>query len=163
MAEVVWESVAAGNKLIIFGNGGSAADAQHLAAEFIGRYRLERPSMPALALADSSAALTAIANDYDYSTVFSRMIEGLGAPGDVALGISTSGQSANVAIGLDTARKRGLTTMAFTGASPGALAPFADFCLSIPASETARVQEGYMVVGHTLCELVEAHLASPDP
>lgn len=162
MASAVAEAVRRGNKILIFGNGGSAADAQHLAAELIGRYLFDRRPLPALALADSSASLTAIGNDYDYQDVFARQIEGLGAPGDVAIGLSTSGRSRNVIAALRMAQSRGLVTLALTGAHESPLAEVSDFCLRMPTSETPRVQECYMIAAHTICELVEETIVSPD-
>jgi D-sedoheptulose 7-phosphate isomerase len=158
MAHALAAAVADGKKVLVFGNGGSAADAQHITAELLGRYALDRRSLPAVALADSSAAVTAIGNDYDYIDIFSRQISGLGAPGDIAIGISTSGKSPNVIRGIQTARAKGLTTMALTGARDGPLTQGSDYCLMLPASETPRVQECYMVVAHTICELVERTL-----
>jgi D-sedoheptulose 7-phosphate isomerase len=161
MAEIAAAALAAlgaGNKILFFGNGGSAADAQHLAAELMGRFRLERRALPALALADNSSSVTAIANDYGYDDVFSRQIEGLAEAGDVAIGISTSGRSANVIRGLETAAARGLTTVALTGSGGEALRAICDHCLCVPSRDTARIQECHMLVGHTLCEAVEAEL-----
>jgi D-sedoheptulose 7-phosphate isomerase len=161
MAEAVAKAVERGKKVLIFGNGGSAADAQHISAELLGRYLLDRRALPAVALADCSAAVTAIGNDYAYADIFSRQISGLGAPGDVAIGISTSGTSVNVIRGLQTARANGLTTMALTGAREGPLSELADFCLKVPTPDTPRIQECYMVVAHTICELVEQTLDPP--
>jgi D-sedoheptulose 7-phosphate isomerase len=161
MAEIAAAALAAltaGHKILFFGNGGSAADAQHLAAELMGRFRLERRALPALALADNSSSVTAIANDYGYDDVFSRQIEGLADAGDVAIGISTSGRSANVIRGLETAAARGLTTVALTGSGGEALRAICDHCLCVPSTDTARIQECHMLVGHTLCEAVEAEL-----
>jgi D-sedoheptulose 7-phosphate isomerase len=158
MAEVISGAVTNGSKVLLFGNGGSAADAQHIAGELVGRYLVDRRPLPAIALGDCGAAVTAIANDYEYADVFSRQISGLGAAGDVAVGISTSGTSPNVIRGMQTARVKGLTTMALTGARPGPLSELSDFCLHLPASDTPRVQECCMVVAHTICELVELTL-----
>jgi D-sedoheptulose 7-phosphate isomerase len=154
-AAVVAEAIAAGGKLLTFGNGGSAADAQHIAAELVGRYVLDRAALPAVALAENSSTVTAVANDYSYEEVFKRHVEGLGRPGDVALGISTSGGSENVVRGLAAARERGLRTIAFTGASGGRLAAAADICVRVPSDDTPHVQEGHTVLAHALCELVE--------
>ena len=159
MATAVTEAVNAGNKVLIFGNGGSAADAQHLATELMGRFLVDRRALPAVAL-DSTAAVTAIGNDFDYPQVFARQVEGLGAPGDVAIGISTSGRSLNVIQALRTARSMGLVTMSLTGAGDSPLGEVSDFCLRVPTAETPRVQECYMVAAHTLCELVEAAIVS---
>jgi D-sedoheptulose 7-phosphate isomerase len=154
-AAVVAEAIAAGGKLLTFGNGGSAADAQHIAAELVGRYVLDRAALPAVALAENSSTVTAVANDYSYEEVFKRHVEGLGRPGDVALGISTSGGSENVVRGLAAARERGLRTIAFTGASGGRLAAAADICVRVPSEDTPHIQEGHTVLAHALCELVE--------
>jgi D-sedoheptulose 7-phosphate isomerase len=158
VSEVVLAAYRRGNKLILFGNGGSAADAQHLAGEFVGRYLRERGPLPALALAENASSLTAIANDYAYDEVFARQIEGLGAGGDVALAISTSGNSENVIKGLRAAREKRITTVALTGESGGRMTDAADYCVRVPASETPRIQEGQMLLGHILCELVEGAL-----
>ena len=145
----------------MFGNGGSASDAQHIAAELVGRYMLERPALPALALTENSSSVTAIANDYSFADVFKRQVEGLGAPGDVALAVSTSGESENVIAGARAAREGGLRTIAFTGAGGGRLAEAADICIRVPATETPRIQEGHALLAHALCELVEL-LTLPD-
>jgi D-sedoheptulose 7-phosphate isomerase len=151
-----------GHKVLLFGNGGSAGDAQHLAAEFVGRFRLERAPLPALALVCNVSSLTAIGNDYSFSEVFARQVEGLGAPGDMAIGLSTSGRSENVIKGLAVARERGLTTVALTGDGGGDLKEVADVCVCVPARETARIQEGHLLIGHILCELVERTLFAPE-
>ncbi len=159
-AEAISSSIAAGGKLLIFGNGGSAADADHLAGEFVGRYLLERRALPAIALTTQTAGLTAVANDYSYDDVFARQIEALGVEGDVALAISTSGTSPNVVAGVDAAKARGMATLALTGASGGALAERVDVCIHIPSEETPRIQEGHALVGHIVCELAEAQLTT---
>src|SRR5580698_1839031 len=144
-----------GNKVLLFGNGGSAADAQHIAAEFVGRFAFDRPPLPALALSVNTSALTAIGNDYGFDQIFSRQIEALGHRGDVAIGISTSGNSPNVLQGLITARKMGLHTVAFTGGSGGKLMGAADDCLCAPSKETPRIQECHILIGHVISQLVE--------
>ena len=149
----------AGGTLLIFGNGGSAADAQHIAAELVGRFLLERAPLPALALADNGASVTAIANDYTFVDVFARQVAGLGVPGDVVLAISTSGSSPNVLAGVAEARARDMHTIGLTGADGGALAPAVDVCIAVPADSTPRIQEAHTVVGHLLCEIVERELA----
>jgi D-sedoheptulose 7-phosphate isomerase len=149
----------AGGKVVFFGNGGSASDAGHLAAELLGRFALERRSLAAACLSDHTAAMTAISNDYGYDQVFARQIAGLGRQGDVAVGLSTSGSSPNVVRGLETARELGMTTVALTGASGGKVAAVVDVCIRVPSEETPRVQELCMLLGHTLCELVERELA----
>jgi len=142
-------------KLLLFGNGGSAADAQHLAAELVGRFRHERPALPALALTTDSSVLTALGNDLGFGQVFARQVQALGRPGDLALGLSTSGRSANVVAGLQVARDRGLRTAALTGADGGDLAGLADTLLCVPSSDTARIQEMHILLGHLLCEALE--------
>jgi D-sedoheptulose 7-phosphate isomerase len=158
-AAMVADALRAGGRLLAFGNGGSAADAQHIAGELVGRFLLERPSLPAVALADNAAALTAIANDYGYEEVFARQVRGLGSLGDVALAISTSGTSANVLAGVEAARAGGLGTIGLTGEGGGALAAAVDVCIAVPAAEVPRIQEAHALVGHLLCELVERELA----
>ena len=158
VAALIVDAYRNGSKVIVFGNGGSAADAQHVAAELLGRFRLERRALPALALAENAPSVTALANDYGFEQVFARQIEGLGQGGDVAIGISTSGASANVVAGLEAAKTRGLTTVALTGASGGRRKQVADHCICTPASETARVQEEQIMLCHVICELVEREL-----
>jgi D-sedoheptulose 7-phosphate isomerase len=158
-AHRIADSLRAGGKVVFFGNGGSASDASHLAAELLGRFALERRSLAAACLSDHTAAMTAIANDYAYDEVFARQVAGLGRPGDVAVGLSTSGSSPNVVRGLETARELGMTTVALTGASGGKVAAVVDVCVRVPSEETPRVQELCMLLGHTLCELVERDLA----
>jgi D-sedoheptulose 7-phosphate isomerase len=148
----------AGNKAILFGNGGSAADASHLAAELVGRYGRDRPPLPALSLTDNPSSLTAIGNDYSFEETFARQVRGLGRTGDVAVGISTSGRSANVVAGIVAAREEGLVTVALTGAAGNRLAEVAELCIRVPSDDTPRVQEGHMLIGHILCELVEREL-----
>jgi D-sedoheptulose 7-phosphate isomerase len=158
MARVLAAACRARRKVIFFGNGGSAADAQHLAAELVGRFALDREPLAALALGTSAPATTAIANDYGFEEVFSRPLAALAEPGDVAIAISTSGRSPNVLRGLAAARGKGAATLAWTGAEGAALAEHADLCLRVPATVTARVQEAHIAVGHILCELVEREL-----
>jgi D-sedoheptulose 7-phosphate isomerase len=153
----------AGNKLLLFGNGGSAADAIHVAAEFVGRYLVERRPLPAIALVANPSALTAIGNDYGFEEVFARQVTALGADGDVAIGFTTSGRSANVVRGLEAAREAGLATVAMTGADPGPVGAAADRVVRIPSAETPRVQEGQMLAAHIVCEWVEARLAEEAP
>ncbi len=148
-------AIAAGGKLLIFGNGGSAADAQHFATELVVRFERLRPAFPALALSTDTSVLTAAANDFGYDRVFARQIEALGRPGDVAFGISTSGTSANVLRGLEAARGAGLQTVALTGNDGGPLGPAADVHINVPDASTARVQEAHMTVIHAICALVE--------
>jgi D-sedoheptulose 7-phosphate isomerase len=159
-AETIGAAAARGNKLLLFGNGGSAADAVHVAAEFVGRYLTERRPLPALALAANISALTAIGNDYGFEGIFARQVTALGNPGDVAVGLTTSGRSPNVAKGLDAARAAGLATIAMTGADPGPVGAAAELTIAIPSSETPRIQEGHMLAAHTICEWVEDLIAA---
>jgi D-sedoheptulose 7-phosphate isomerase len=154
-ADALVSAYRAGRKAIFFGNGGSAADAQHLAAEFVGRYLRERVPLPALALNANSSAVTAISNDYGYAEVFARQLEAFAAPGDVAVGISTSGNSPNVIQALRTARRLGLFTIGLTGASGGALREVVDVLIAAPSQETPRIQECHILIGHSLCNAVE--------
>jgi D-sedoheptulose 7-phosphate isomerase len=147
-----------GNKLLLFGNGGSAADAQHLAAEFVGRFVRERAGLPAIALTTDSSILTAVGNDYGFEQVFSRQIEALGRPNDVAIGISTSGNSANVIEGVKQASKQKLKTIGLTGKDGGAIATCVDLSITVACANTARIQECHITIGHILCELVETEL-----
>lgn len=159
-ARHVVTSLRSGGKVLFFGNGGSASDAGHLAAELLGRFALERPSLAAVCLSDHTAAMTAIGNDFGYEDVFARQVAGLGAPGDVAVGLSTSGSSPNVVRGLEAARDRGLVTVALTGAGGGKVAGLVDVCVRVPSEDTPRVQELCMLLGHGLCEIVERELSA---
>jgi phosphoheptose isomerase len=153
-----------GGKVLVFGNGGSAADAQHFAAELLGRFAIDRPGLPAVALTTDSSTLTAIANDFGFDQVFARQVSALGAPGDVALAITTSGGSENVLAALDAARALGMRTICLTGAKGAALASRADVVLVAPHDDTARVQEAHLAIEHALCAVVEhALFASDDP
>lgn len=147
-----------GNKVLLFGNGGSSTDAAHIAAEFVGRYKRERMPLPAIALATDMAAITCIANDYGYEELFARQVRAHGRQGDVAIGISTSGNSPNVLKGVEAARGCGLTTIAWTGANGGKLAGLVDYSFVVPSTVTSRIQESHITLGHVLCELVEDHL-----
>jgi len=157
-ASALIKAYKAGNKAIFFGNGGSAADAQHLAAEFLGRYLRERDPLPALALNTNTSAVTAIANDYGYEESFARQLRALSSPGDVAVGISTSGNSRNVIEALVCAGKLGLFRIALTGASGGLLRDLVDVLIAVPSEETPRVQECHILAGHALCDAVEGAL-----
>jgi D-sedoheptulose 7-phosphate isomerase len=154
-AEALVAAYRAGHKALFFGNGGSAADSQHLAAEFLGRYLREREPLPAVALNANSSAVTAIGNDYGYDQVFARQLEALGSPGDVAVGISTSGNSPSVVEAVLRARRMGLFTIALTGASGGRLRGLVDVLIAAPSDETPRIQECHILVGHALCDAVE--------
>ena len=153
--EVLVAALTRGNKALLFGNGGSAADAHHIAAEFVGRFAFDRPALPALALSENSSSLTAIGNDYGFDVVFSRQIEALGRPGDVAIGISTSGNSRNVLKAMSAAKKIGMRTIALTGYPGGELKMAADHCICVPSNETPRIQECHILIGHILSDLVE--------
>ena len=161
-ATLVGGALRDGRKLLIFGNGGSAADAEHIAGEFVGRFVAERRALPAIALSVSTSVLTAIANDSSFEDVFARQIEALGQPGDVAFGLSTSGTSANVVAGLRAARERGLRTLALTGRGGGKVRELADVCVHVPADETARIQEGHLLVAHIVCEVAEREIVAAD-
>ncbi|HEY2010107.1 MAG TPA: D-sedoheptulose 7-phosphate isomerase [Rhizomicrobium sp.] len=154
-AEMMVCALKAGNKVMFCGNGGSAADSQHLAAELMGRYMRDRRPLPALSLTVDTSALTAIGNDYGYDEVFARQLRGIGASGDVLVGISTSGNSANVVKAIATARDMGVRTIALTGQSGGKLAGIADLCIAVPASQTNQIQEMHITIGHVVCGLVE--------
>ena len=145
----------AGGKVLLFGNGGSAADAQHLAAEFVNRFQVERPPLAALALTTDTSILTAGANDYDFLQVFAKQVRALGRAGDLALGLSTSGNSPNVVAGLEAARELGLKTLALSGRDGGPVAAAADLPLTVPSRNTPRVQEVHITIGHVLCDLVD--------
>ena len=144
-----------GRKILLFGNGGSAADAQHIAAEFVGRFVMERVALPVMALSVNTSCVTAIGNDYGFELVFARQIEAFGKPGDVAFGISTSGNSLNVVKGLETANRSGMSTVAVTGASGGKVKGVAKVCICAPSEETPRIQECHILIGHVISELVE--------
>ncbi len=157
-AAAIRDAFAAGRRLFVFGNGGSAADAQHMAAELVGRFERERRALPAMALTTDTSVLTSIGNDYSYDRVFVRQIEALAEPGDVALGISTSGGSANVVAALSAARERGLTTIALTGRDGGPAGKAAEIHVNVPDQSTARVQEVHRTLIHAICALVEMAL-----
>ncbi len=158
--EVITTSLRAGGRVYFFGNGGSAAQAQHLAAELSGRFLLDRPAWAGLALSVDTSALTAIANDYGFEHIFARQLEGLVRPGDVACGITTSGESPNVVAGLRTARAKGATAIVFSGNGGGAAAREADVALTGPSGPSWKVQEVHLMLGHIICELVEIALAA---
>ena len=157
--DVIAAALRDGHKLLLFGNGGSAADAQHIAAEFVNRFKIERPPLPAIALTTDTSALTSIANDYGYAEVFAKQVRALGGAGDVALAISTSGNAANVLRAVAASRRLGIKAVALTGGKGGKLAAAADLVLRASGSaETARIQETHILVGHVICELVDAQL-----
>ncbi|MBI2851735.1 MAG: D-sedoheptulose 7-phosphate isomerase [Chloroflexi bacterium] len=159
MVELVVGTYRSGGKVIIFGNGGSAADAQHIAGELVGRFKLERRAFPAIALNSNTSIITALANDYGYETVFSRQIEALASEKDVVVGISTSGNSPNVINALKAARNKGATTIGLTGGDGGRMVEVCDLCLIVPSQSTPRIQEAHITIGHIICELVERELA----
>jgi D-sedoheptulose 7-phosphate isomerase len=158
VSEILVASLRQGNKVVLFGNGGSAADAQHIAAELVGRFAFDRPALPALAFSVNTSCVTAIGNDYGFDQVFSRQVEALARAGDVAIGISTSGNSPNVVNAVLAARKMGLRTIGLTGAGGGALAKSAEFCICVPSKETPRIQECHILIGHIISELVEREI-----
>lgn len=163
VAALLIDAYRQGRKLLIFGNGGSAADAQHIAAEFVGRYYLDRQAIPALALTVNTSSITSIGNDYAFDQIFVREIEAFGQAGDVAIGLSTSGNSPNVIAALRTARERGLHTVGLTGESGGGMRDEAEVCICVPSRDTPRIQEAHMLIGHIWAELVEHALFGAAP
>lgn len=160
-AVLMTETLRAGRKLLLMGNGGSAADCQHLAAEFVGRFHADRAPLAALALTTDSSALTAIGNDYGFAEVFARQIAGLGVAGDCVIAISTSGNSVNLLRGLTQARQLGMSTLGLSGRDGGAMHALCDLCVVVPHGDTARIQEAHIFIGHSWCGLVEQALAAP--
>lgn len=160
VARRIVAALRAGGKVLFFGNGGSAMDAGHLAGELVGRFRFDRPALAAVSLPDATASLTAIGNDYSFPDVFARQLLGLGRAGDVAVGLTTSGNSENVVRGLAAAAEAGMVTVALTGASGGRVAEVAQICVRVPTDDTPQVQEACLHLGHTICEMVEAALFS---
>ena len=160
IARAMVSTLRAGGKILWCGNGGSAGDSQHLAAELVGRYRRERRGMASVALTTDSSALTSIANDYGYEAVFSRQVEALGVEGDLLVGISTSGNSQNVVAALTAARRQGMATVAFTGAGGGRMVKLADYLFAVASKETARIQEAHILAGHMLCDWIEMDCVS---
>jgi len=154
-AQICINTLKNGNKILIFGNGGSAADAQHIAAELVGRYKVERKGLPAIALTTDSSALTCISNDYGYEQVFNRQVEALANKGDVAIGISTGGTSSNVINALDTAKNMGCKTIGFSGRGGGEMNILCDVNLVVPDDDTPRIQEMHILIGHTICQLID--------
>ena len=161
MVNLCLGAIDTGGKIMFFGNGGSAADAQHLATELVARYKVNRPPIAAIALSTDTSALTAIGNDFGYEDVFSRQVEALARAGDVAIGISTSGNSENVVRALTAATKIGATAVALTGQGGGRLAAIADPLIAVPSSDTARIQEMHILIGHMLCDVLEQDSAAP--
>ena len=160
VTQLLIEALDSGYKILLFGNGGSAADSQHIAAELVGKLLVKRRALPAVALTTDTSNLTALGNDFGFQTIFQRQIEALGQPGDVAIGISTSGRSPNVLAAIQTARKMHLKTVALTGRDGGSLAGLVDVAITIPSDSTQRIQEAHITIGHILCELIESHFAS---
>jgi D-sedoheptulose 7-phosphate isomerase len=158
VAEKLIEAYEAGKKILVFGNGGSAADAQHIAAELVGKYYMDRRPLPAEALTVNTSSLTAIGNDYAFERIFARQVEALGNPGDVAIGISTSGNSPNVIEAIRAAKKKGMITIGLTGAEGGRLKNEVDYCICVPSKDTPRIQEAHILIGHIWCELIERAL-----
>ena len=159
LGELMAQALREGGKVLWMGNGGSAADSQHLAAELVGRYTRERRGLASVALTTDTSILTAVGNDYGYDRIFARQIDALCTPGDVVIGISTSGNSRNVIEAMTLAREREAVTIGFTGAGGGRLREIVDHCVSVPSNETARIQEAHILVGHLLCDWVEAGFA----
>jgi len=155
VARLIARAFREGHKVLLFGNGGSSTDASHIAAEFVGRYHRDRSPLPAIALGADMAALTCIANDYDYAEIFSRQVRAHGQKGDIAIAISTSGNSTNVLKGAEAARAIGLITVGWTGGKGGKLRSLVDHCFIVPSTVTARIQESHITLGHVLCELIE--------
>jgi D-sedoheptulose 7-phosphate isomerase len=158
IAQMIGRAFREGHKVLLFGNGGSATDASHIAAEFVGRYQRERTPLPAIALATDVAAITCIANDYGYEELFARQVRAHGRKGDIAIAISTSGNSPNVLKAVQAARDAGLTTIAWTGGTGGKLAGLVDHSFVVPSTVTARIQESHITLGHVLCELIDEQL-----
>lgn len=158
LAQLIARAFRDGRKVLLFGNGGSATDASHLAAEFVGRYHRDRAPLPAIALAADMAALTCIANDYEYAEIFARQVNAHGQKGDIAIAISTSGNSPNVLRAVEAASERGLVTVGLTGGKGGKLASLVDHAFVVPSTVTARIQESHITLGHVLCELIEEAL-----
>ncbi|MBI3252183.1 MAG: D-sedoheptulose 7-phosphate isomerase [Candidatus Omnitrophica bacterium] len=156
-ANLVVKALQNGNKILFFGNGGSASDSQHLAAEFVGRYEKERRGLASVALTTDTSILTAVGNDYGFEKIFERQVESLGRPGDVAVGLSTTGNSKNVVRGLARAKALGLVTIALTGRTGGELKNLADLSLIVPSQKTSRIQECHILIGHIICELADTH------
>lgn len=159
VAEICTESMRNGNKVMFCGNGGSAADSQHLAAELVGRYKLNRPAYNSIALSTDTSILTAVGNDFGYDTVFERQVEGLGKAGDVLFGISTSGNSKNIVLAFKKAKEMGIITVAMTGEKESEMSKLADYTLNVPSTITNNIQEMHIAVGHSICEIVEKELA----
>ncbi|MCC6287542.1 MAG: D-sedoheptulose 7-phosphate isomerase [Chitinophagaceae bacterium] len=155
LVDVITNAFKNGNKVLFCGNGGSAADAQHLAAEFSGRFYIDRDALPAEALHVNTSYLTAVGNDYSYDVIYARLIKGLGQKGDVLVGLSTSGNSKNVVLAFEEAKRKGMITVGFTGATGGKMKEVSDYLLNVPSTDTPRIQESHILLGHIICQLVE--------
>ena len=155
ISNTIVDSLNNGNRIYFCGNGGSAADAQHLAAEFSGRFYTDRKALPAEALHCNTSYLTAVANDYSYDVVYARLIDGIGNTGDILIGLSTSGNSANIVKAFETAKEKGIITVGFTGTSGGVMKGLSDYLVNVPSTDTPRIQESHIMVGHIICQLVE--------
>ncbi len=158
VVQLIAQAFREGKKVILFGNGGSAMDASHIAAEFVNRFLMERPPLPAIALNTDAAVLTSISNDYDFSQVYSKQLSALGHEGDVVVGISTSGNSLNVIKAIDVAKKNGMKTIILTGGTGGKMAAMADYTFIVPTKVTARIQETHITLGHAICQMVDEEL-----
>ena len=155
VTEIITKAFQQGNKVLVCGNGGSAADAQHLAAEFSGRFYIDRDALPAEALHANTSYLTAVANDYSYDVIYSRLIKGLGNKGDILVGLSTSGNSKNIVLAFEQAKANGMITVGFTGESGGKIKSLSDYLINVPSTDTPRIQESHILLGHIICQLVE--------
>lgn len=155
IVDTITNSLKSNGRIYFCGNGGSAADAQHLAAEFSGRFYTDRKALPAEALHCNTSYLTAVANDYSYDVVYARLIDGIGVTGDVLIGLSTSGNSANIVKAFEVAREKGIVTVGFTGMSGGAMKSISDYLINVPSTDTPRIQESHILIGHIICQLVE--------
>ncbi len=163
VVEVISNAFDNGNKVLFCGNGGSAADAQHLAAEFSGRFYKNRRALPAEALHCNTSYLTAVANDYSYDVIYARLLDGIGVKGDVILGFSTSGNSVNITKAFEVARERGIVTIGLTGETGGDMKELSDYLFNVPSTITPRIQESHILLGHIICELVEEKVFAPNP
>jgi D-sedoheptulose 7-phosphate isomerase len=163
IVSVITDAFKVGNRIYFCGNGGSAADAQHLAAEFSGRFYTDRKALPAEALHCNTSYLTAVANDYGFDVVYSRMIDGIGEMGDILIGLSTSGNSANIIKAFEVAQEKGIVTIAFTGITGGQMKSISDYLVNIPSTDTPRIQESHITIGHIICQLVEEKYFAPIP
>ena len=164
VVDVISTAFKNGNKVLFCGNGGSAADAQHLAAEFSGRFYKDRKALPAEALHCNTSYLTAVANDYSYDVIYARLIDGIGVKGDVVIGLSTSGNSKNIVQAFEVAKEKGIVTVGFTGAKGGTMKDISDYLFNVPSNDTPRIQESHILLGHIICQLVEEKVfATPNP